>query len=209
MRCDKVNFDANYFLHGQETGVSLYSNYRWLPELTIPMAQAICNHLKIKAGESILDFGCARGYLVRALRQLGHTAFGIDCSSWAVKNADPLVCNYIRQDNTCECAYDWILAKDVLEHIPDLRIINNLLRFSRRGLFIVVPLADQDGKPYVCPEYENDITHIHRLSLGTWVRRLLDPAWAIEVSYRVEGIKDNWAHHPTGNGFLTARRLAA
>ena len=31
-------FDEDYYERGAETGKSLYSHYRWMPELTIPMS---------------------------------------------------------------------------------------------------------------------------------------------------------------------------
>ncbi len=30
-------FDKNYFESGPQTNKSLYQNYRWIPELTIPL----------------------------------------------------------------------------------------------------------------------------------------------------------------------------
>ena len=32
--------------------------------------------------DSVLDFGCARGYLVKALRKLAIMAYGYDISEW-------------------------------------------------------------------------------------------------------------------------------
>ena len=41
-------YNGDYFERGAETGVSLYSNYRWLPELTIPMCHHIIQFLNLK-----------------------------------------------------------------------------------------------------------------------------------------------------------------
>ena len=81
-------FDEDYFLRGRQTGKSLYVDYRWLPELTVPMVSAIVSHLGIEPDHTILDYGCARGYVVKAFRQLGYKAFGVDISEWAIRNAD-------------------------------------------------------------------------------------------------------------------------
>ena len=67
-------YDADYFLRGKQTGRSLYENYRWLPDLTIPMVAAMIRHLGIKPDDKILDFGCARGYVVKAFREMGYRA---------------------------------------------------------------------------------------------------------------------------------------
>lgn len=199
-------YDAEYFLHGRASGKSLYDDYRWLPELTIPMCQAICEYLNIYEDEPILDFGCARGYSVKAFRQLGFTAYGEDISEWALMNCDPEIAAYV--GNTKWPDIDWIIAKDVLEHIPQVAdTINSLLDRARLGVFAVVPLSLVDGQPYVVPEYEQDVTHIHRLSLATWLRFFLRPGWEVTASYAVPGIKENYAQHAYGNGFITARRL--
>jgi len=197
-------YDADYFLRGLETGKSLYVDYHWLPELTIPMCNAIVKHLGIK-GQSVLDFGCARGYTVKALHQLGYDARGVDVSTWALDNCDPDVKDFVSSKLSF---VDWIIAKDVLEHIPQVvETINDLLLHARIGVFVVVPLSDMDNHPYVVSDYEKDVTHFHRLTLASWVRMFLRPGWSIEARYRILGVKDNYNDWTTGNGFITARRL--
>ena len=39
-------FDEDYYERGAETGKSLYSHYRWMPELTIPMCHHIAKYLE-------------------------------------------------------------------------------------------------------------------------------------------------------------------
>ena len=203
-------YDADYFLRGKQTGKSLYEDYRWLPELTTPMAATMIRHLGIKKSDAILDFGCARGYTVRAFRELGYNAWGYDISEWAIDNADEIVKEYLSCANESTLWYryfDWIIAKDVLEHIEDLDSIIKTLRTARKGIFIVVPLAN--GKQYDVLDYEADITHIHRQPLQWWVGHFHQVGWSVEARYRIRGIKDNYAGYPTGNGFIVARRIEA
>lgn len=208
---DGSQYDGDYFLRGKETGKSLYEDYRWMPELTIPMCQAIIKHLGIRHAQSLLDFGCARGYTVRAMRDLGVAAFGYDVSRWAIDNADTAAYRYLTNNRTTafpmNVLYDWIVAKDVLEHVPDVQpTINDIMGSARRGVFVVVPLGyGQDG--YVVPEYDKDVTHIHRLTLQTWAGMFMRTGWSVEARYRLCGVKDNYACWPTGNGFLTCRRI--
>lgn len=203
-------YDADYFLRGKETGRSLYTDYHWMPELTLPMVRVIADHLCIDYEESILDFGCACGYTVKAFRELGYRAFGIDISKWAIQNCDELVRPYVNYTENSppllNKEFDWIIAKDVLEHVSDVvETIGTLMSSAKNGLFIVVPLASNGGS-YTIPEYEKDITHIHRLTLSTWAKMFMLPGWIVEAQYRLKGVKDNYAQYPTGNGFLTVRR---
>jgi hypothetical protein len=206
-------YDSDYFLRGKLTGKSLYVDYHWMPELTVPMVQRIMEHLGIISGESILDFGCARGYTVKALRILGQNAYGIDISKWAIDNADENTKPYLTWTlGSVHSQYDWIIAKDVLEHIPYVHLtINELISSANKGLFVVVPLSPFNGAHYVIEDYEKDITHCQRHTLLAWASMFLRPGWSVEMSYRVPGVKDNWATKPEwakGNGFLTVRRIA-
>lgn len=203
-------FDADYFLHGKETGKSLYENYRWMPELTIPMVMAIVKHLGIQPTDTVLDFGCARGYVVRAFRELGYSAYGYDVSEWAVENADSGVYHYLTRnvDLAFRSQYDWIIAKDVLEHVQTAAdTVLRLMNAARVGVFAVVPLSSVDGSRYVVECYEHDVTHVQRLTLPTWAAMFTQPGWRVEVSYSVRGVKDNYTGYPQGNGFIVAQRV--
>lgn len=202
-------YDEDYYMRGKQNGVSLYENYRWLPHLTIPMCQAIAKYLGIRKGQTILDFGCARGYMVKAFQHLGYDAYGLDISQWAIDNADEEVCSRLRLSEEITYEFDWIIAKDVLEHIPNVAdVVANMRAFAKVGIFVVVPLAPVDGQPYVLGDYEKDVTHIHRLTLASWIRFFLHRGWDIKAAYRVPGIKDNHyqpAWEP-GDGFIVATR---
>ena len=207
----KDEYDADYFLHGPATGKSLYEDYRWLPNLTIPMVQKIVEFLEIKEFDTVLDYGCARGYVVKAFRELGFDCRGVDASHWAIENCDPDVRHFVRCAAQVYENFDWIIAKDVLEHIPMDNIgivIENLAGRSRKGFFVIVPLSDLDNTPYVVPDYEKDVTHKIRLSLASWSCLIrVHSGFDVVTRYRVEGIKDNYSRYPTGNGFVTARRI--
>ena len=207
-------YDADYYLRGKSSGKSLYEDYHWLPDLTLPMARAIINHAKIDAFDKVLDFGCARGYVVKAFREMGYDAWGVDVSEWAIKNCDSDVKHYVQWTYDSlplqPQEFDWVIAKDVLEHVPNVAdTIDTLMGVAKHGIFVVVPLAAVDGFQYVVPGYEKDVTHIHRFTLPTWARGFIRPGWSAEARYRLKGVKDNY-YQPgweTGNGFITARRI--
>lgn len=204
-------YDESYFLRGQELGISGYTNYRWLAHLTRPMVASMVQHLGIEPSDSILDFGCARGYVVRAFREMGYAAWGYDISQWALKNCDETVREFLVSDTSLFVpgTVDWVIAKDVLEHVSSSELyptIERLKSTAKKGIFVVVPLAH--GQEYDVPEYEKDITHIHRRPLQWWCGYFHKPGWSVEARYRVKGVKDNYAGFPTGNGFIVARRLA-
>lgn len=203
-------YDADYYLRGKETGKSLYENYRWMPELTIPMVVRMISHCNINVNHSILDFGCARGYIVRAFRELGYDAWGYDISKWAIENADTIAKNHIIVNDSALFAdsFDWVIAKDVLEHVPQVaNTIEELMSVARVGILAIVPLSPSDGANYVVQDYEKDVTHIHRLTLASWLRMFIQPDWSVTATYCLNGIKDNYKKYKTGNGFIIAKRM--
>lgn len=208
-----ARYDEEYFIRGKQSGKSLYENYRWLPNLTIPMAKAMVDHCGIELHDSIMDFGCARGYLVKALHKLCFEARGYDISQWALDNCDIEVRDAVSNVWPPNHHVDWIIAKDVLEHIELHKLGHLLTQFASiaiKGVFIVVPLSRGLGQGYAVPEYEADVTHIVRWPLDQWLDEMVnafDHEWEISARYRIKGIKDNYAHFEKGNGFITCRRI--
>lgn len=203
----KNSFDEDYYERGLEKGISGYSNYRWMPELTIPMCALLCERLPIKPGARILDFGCAKGFIVRAFRLLERDAWGYDVSDYAVKAADTEVRDFV--SNTMPHGrFDWVIAKDVFEHIGYGKIRKAVRHLAKRGrrLFCVVPLG-ANGQ-YVVPSYDLDVTHRIREPLEWWTRLLNDNGFKVQsATYTFAGVKQNYAKWKRGNGFLVARSV--
>jgi predicted TPR repeat methyltransferase len=199
-------YDADYYERGVETGKSCYSNFRWIPELTIPMCHTICEQLKITDEQTILDFGCAKGYVVKGMRLLHKNAYGVDLSEYAISQADAsirqyLYCGEFPLQN--KKRYNWILSKDVFEHIPYDSILDILkhLKTSCENLFCIVPLGE-NGK-YVVPSYELDVTHIIREPLEWWSELFKEAGFQIlSAEYNMTNMKENYANFEKGNGFF-------
>lgn len=209
-----MNFDENYYIRGAEKGVSNYTNYRWMPEATIPMAMMAKKVVGIDNGDTLLDFGAARGYFVKAMRSIGVTAYGFDISKWAVENAHPDVKDYIT-DNTSHLldVYDHVWSKDVLEHIPTedlLPIIHDLFKRARKSVFIIVPLTEEFGGRYISPNDEKDITHVQRLPMREWLQRIQSvapPNWSVWGSYKIPVLKQASELYPNSTGFISCKPL--
>ena len=201
----KNAYQRDYFERGIETGKSLYTNYRWLPDLTIPMASVMIDYLKIQKGQSVIDIGCAKGYLVKALRWLGRDAWGFDISDYAIENADPEISQYLSKTLPNQ-DFHFAIAKDVFEHIKLVDLRRLLTKLSSRVLFVIVPLGN--GKKYNIKSYELDTTHLHKQPLDWWCELLKGNGWKVKSSVpRVRGLKDNWSYEEFSNGFITAERI--
>jgi SAM-dependent methyltransferase len=201
-------FDADYFERGLASGKSLYENYRWMPFETIKMAIRMIDYLGIVPTHSILDFGCALGFLVKAFRILGFEGWGCDISHYAIESSDG-VRPYLKlcdQSFPFRQRFDFAIAKDVFEHInePQLHHILVTLRKHANEIFAIIPLGE-NGK-FIVPAYHLDKTHRIAENAWWWKTEFSKAEWQIEkFRYRVEGIKDNWADYEKGNGFFTLR----
>lgn len=213
---DVEAYDQDYYENGIATGKSCYENYRWIPELTIPMAMTLIDHLDISRTDKILDYGCSKGFLVKALRILHRNAWGVDCSRYAVANADSGVAQYIgltspdfritfpKNGYQLPPVFDYCIAKDVFEHIPVEVLVKVLRTLPAVNLFVVVPLGN--GERYNIPVFHMDITHIHWESMEWWESFFRECGWeVIEKTYRIEGIKDHWSHYEDGHGFFVLK----
>lgn|SRR3989338_2709892 len=55
------------------------------------VAKDIVDHFDLKPGDRLLDVGCAKGFLVKDLLELGIDAYGIDISEYALMHCEPEV----------------------------------------------------------------------------------------------------------------------
>lgn len=55
------------------------------------VAKDIVDHFDLKPGDRLLDVGCAKGFLVKDMLELGIDAYGIDISEYALMHCEPEV----------------------------------------------------------------------------------------------------------------------
>lgn len=202
-----------YFERGAVIGISGYMNYSWMPEATLRMAHFIINQLPITPGQQVLDYGCAKGFLVKAMRILDVETYGVDLSPYAIDQAPAEVRHACRVVKGCgdpdafERDYDWMISKDVFEHISeaDLRVLLAVARPHVKRMFAVIPLGVSDtGANFVVPDYDKDITHITARTAGWWSRLFTECGWTVDrFSHTFKGVKENWTGAwPEGNAFF-------
>jgi len=204
-------YDEEYFENGLTTGKSCYLNYRWLPELTIKMAHNIIKYLDLKENEKVLDYGCAKGYLVKAFRILDIEAYGCDISDYAINKVDAEIreyCKLIKDEKELipfDFNFDWTMTKDVLEHLEEEILDKFILQSYQKSkkCFHIIPLSDE-GNNHIVPEYALDKTHVLMRSKDWWIKKFESFGWRfISFNYKVKGIKENWTKkYEKGNGFF-------
>jgi hypothetical protein len=210
---DPSFFDEDYYKSGPQTGKSNYENYRFQPDLTLPMCIYIKRYLGIRDGEAVLDYGCALGFIVKALRMLCVDAYGFDVSQWAIQNCDPAVADYVSNELKVEpMSYDFVIAKDVMEHLTKdqlSEVLPKLMAATRKAMLIIVPLTREDGGPYLCPKDEKDPTHKIRWNLTSWLNFLesVDRRICVSGAFYLPEVKQVNTAWPNSCGFFVLRRF--
>jgi SAM-dependent methyltransferase len=132
-------YDQFYYQHC--CGRPYVRNHEWLS-----FFGAIADHIKQDvAPQSVLDAGCAMGFLVECLRERGVEAFGVDISEYAIQR--------VREDIQPYCwigslldplprTYDLIVCIEVLEHLSPQecdQVISHFCRAADDILFSSTP----------------------------------------------------------------------
>ena len=147
---------------------------------------------------SLLDLGCAYGYSVTRLRQLGIDAYGVDISKLALDRRPRQETRPYFQHaplwkmGFADKAFDFGFSSGVLEHIPGdmlAETIKEITRVCNRGLIGVAVTDDPTS------QQNEDETHEHLRSLAEW-RDIFPPSFEIisdsEASWRVYATMKVW-----------------
>ncbi len=114
--------------------------------------------------QTVLDAGCAMGFLVEALRKKGVDAYGMDISEYAVSQVHDAIKDYCWVGSITDPlpqSYDLIVCIEVLEHLEkdaSEDAVSNLTNHSDDILFSSTPF-----------DYK-EITHHNVLPIEGWVR---------------------------------------
>ena len=113
---------------------------------------------KIKARfspKTVLDIGCACGHFVKALREIGIDAWGVDGSKAALEAAEPSMKRYLGEvEAPFACLpkhfpqkYDLVISIETFEHFSDDFLdgaVNAICKLGNRILFSSSPWAYED-----------------------------------------------------------------
>jgi SAM-dependent methyltransferase len=121
----------------------------------------------VEAGGTVLDFGCGFGHFLRALKEEGFAAFGvefdIDAARFAAHNAGCEVVSvedFFKHENRRQ--FDVLHLGDVLEHLPDPEaMLKRLLAHLKPGglLFVEGPLEVNPSPVYWASSLFGSLKH--------------------------------------------------
>jgi glycosyltransferase involved in cell wall biosynthesis len=165
-------FDKNYFEYCGSVGP--YSREKFYA-FNESIAEQIVKRI---APQKVLDVGCAKGFLVEALRKHGVKAYGIDVSAYAIEEVQPEIrefCSIGSATAPLGDHYDLITCIEVLEHLPEeeaKKAVKNICSHARSVLF-------SSTSNYLHP----DDTHINLHPPEYWIDQFRHYGFDIERGF--------------------------
>jgi SAM-dependent methyltransferase len=193
-----LRFGKEYFDGTREQGYGGYRyDGRWMP-----IAEDIVRHFGLKAGQRVLDVGCAKGFLVKDLMKVcpGLEAFGIDISEYAVMNCEPEVIGRLHVGNAVRLpfpdrSFDAVLAINTIHNLERAACVRALKEIERlapgRGYIQVDAYRNEaerkifedwmlTARTYAMPREWEEILREARYSGDYyWTILEVDPEWIV------------------------------
>lgn len=123
-----------YFDGPREYG---YGGYRY-DGRWVPVAEDIVAHFGLKAGDRMLDVGCAKGFLVKDLLKVcpGLEVFGIDVSEYAMMHCEPEVVGRLHLGNATRLpfpdgSFKAVISLNTLHNLERPELITALREMER------------------------------------------------------------------------------
>ena len=112
----------------------------------VSVAKRIKKIYKLKNNAKILDIGCAKGFLVKDLVDIGLDAYGLDISEYAIKNSHKDVAGRIHLGNANKLpfgdnTFDFVISLNTLHNLEkkDCKVaLKEITRVSKGRSFIQV-----------------------------------------------------------------------
>ena len=167
-------FGLEFFDGDRSTG---YGGFKYMPRFWQPVIPAFVQHWGLTPQSSLLDVGCAKGFMLYDLRAAlpGITVAGIDVSGYAIENGKPEVREFLSVADAKSLpfeddSFDVVISINTvhnLERDECAQALQEIERVARQGAFITVDAYRNDE------EYERmmawNLTAKTIMSVDDWV----------------------------------------
>lgn len=138
-------FGKEFFDGDRSTG---YGGFTYHPRFWQPVIPTFQEHFTLTSESSVLDVGCAKGFMLHDLAELipGITLKGIDISSYAIENAMDSMKAHVAIADACKLpfadrSFDVVISINTIHNLERNELIQALReieRVKRRGAFVTV-----------------------------------------------------------------------
>ena len=183
-------FDEDYFERGLKS--NWHQGYNWSLFAGVFRETAAFLGSVFSEAQSYLDIGCAKGFLVQALRESGKECWGFDHSPWAIDHAEENVKPFITLESVDDVSFDrqfdLLLAFDVFQQLTESQIVSFLSRahsWTRIGLVAVIPSFEDKEEERGHNDRIGDLAHITRHTRHWWHDVFLRSGWCQDPLHRI------------------------
>jgi ubiquinone/menaquinone biosynthesis C-methylase UbiE len=138
-------FGHEYFDGDREYG---YGGYYYDPKYWTRSVRHIAEHYGLHSDASILDVGCAKGFMLKDFATLLPAAHlrGIDLSDYAITHCDPMVSDYVVRGCATNLpfpdnSFDLVVSINTIHNLERggcIRALEEIQRVSKRDACVVV-----------------------------------------------------------------------
>jgi len=184
-------YDGGYFEDGTKS--NWQDGYHWPSFAGVFTETASFLSSTFAEATSFLDVGCAKGFLVRTLREAGKPCWGVDHSRWALDHADPAARPFLLQARAETLAFDRrfdvVVAFDLLPQLTEdqaMRFLERARALATMGIVAVIRSfeTEEDERRYREMGDDADLSHILMRSRAWWHERFLAAGWKQDALHR-------------------------
>jgi 2-polyprenyl-3-methyl-5-hydroxy-6-metoxy-1,4-benzoquinol methylase len=184
-------YDEDYFELGVKS--NWIGGYGWNAFASLFRETAAYVTEMFPEAASFLDAGCAKGFLVRCLREAGRESWGVDHSGWAIDHADratqPFLTRAAVDEMTFDRQIDVLLAFDLLSHLTESQAERFLTRarpWTRGALLATIASFDDDGdRARHAASDDRDRSHVTMRLRSWWHELFLKTGWRLDPLQRL------------------------
>lgn len=168
-------FDSYYYAH--DCNIPYLHNAHWLNFFDGIAARIIADFHP----RTVLDAGCAWGFLVECLRNRGVEAWGVDISEYAIEHVQPEIRPYCHVGSLSEPLpeplpkeFDLVVTIEVLEHMPEdigKRAVERLCTVTKD---VLCSVSYQDFR---------EVTHLNVQMPSYWVQQFARSGFYRDIDF--------------------------
>lgn len=146
-------FGKEFFDGSRDVG---YGGFNYMPRFWEPVVPTFQEHWDLKSGDSVLDVGCAKGFMLYDMQRLipGLEVHGVDVSEYAIENGYPPVRDSLSVASCDDLpfeddSFDVVISVTTVHNMDYdgcIKTLKEIERVARRGSFITVDAYRDDAE---------------------------------------------------------------
>lgn len=167
-------FDKDFFDGDRRHG---YGGFRYIPHFWQPVVPTFQKYWKLTESSSVLDVGCAKGFMIHDIAQLisGITVKGVDVSQYAIDNVIETMRAHVQVANAMKLpfgdkSFDIVISINTIHNLDRegcALALQEIERVARQGSFITVDAYRNDEQKERM--YAWNLTAKTIMSVDEWV----------------------------------------